>query len=627
MQGFIGQRTFVADRASEDSTKTISGAYQNIENVLETRDEPTGDSDFLVTLISRRSIKRPGLRYLRRGVDEEGQTANFVETEQILSRASWSDLEKVYSFTQIRGSIPLFFSQSPYAFKPVPLLQQSTKTNHAAFRRHFANVVSRYGGIQVSLLVDKTGGEAAIGEKYEEHTKQLNDEEGINGTKIGFEWFDFHSVCRGMKFEKVTILVDVLQASLDRFGSTVEIGGKLLKKQVGVVRTNCMDCLDRTNVVQSACASRMLEKQLNDEGIVINLEKDPKTQWFNTLWADNGDAISKQYSSTAALKGDYTRTRKRNYRGAINDLGLTLTRYYTNIVSDFFSQAAIDFLLGNVTSTVFEDFEADMMSADPAISMPKVRASAIDTSSKLVIADQTEDLVGGWTLLSPQEPNTVRTFPFEEVVLLLTDAALYAVRFDWNTEKVSSFERVDLRSLTGLVRGTYVTSTLVASQMDEKKNVGLVIKYKPGKGDLQRKNTRSLNSAVESGDETGAKPSPSSLNYLPSVGVESALARLSGRGSGSETKYLAFKSLPARSSIANVDGQEAPMFSERDMVQNICHEIERATQAGHNDQKAGGIGGGNLPIDDTAIISLEEAKKSTGYLEQWSHSLKRFVWA
>lgn len=262
----------------------------------------------------------------------------------------------------IQGSIPLFFSQSPYAFKPIPILQHSTETNHAAFRRHFVNLVNRYGGMQVSLLVDKTGGEAAIGQQYEEHTKQLNGEGGINGTQIGFEWFDFHAVCRGMKFEKVGLLVDALQRPLERFGSTVEIGGRLLKKQIGIVRTNCMDCLDRTNVAQSACASRILEKQLAEEGIEINLEKDPTTQWFNTLWADNGDAISKQYSSTAALKGDYTRTRKRDYRGAINDLGLTLTRYYTNLVSDFFSQAAIDFLLGNVTSSVFEDFEADLVS-------------------------------------------------------------------------------------------------------------------------------------------------------------------------------------------------------------------------------------------------------------------------
>lgn len=163
----------------------------------------------------------------------------------------------------------------------------------------------------------------------------------------------------------------------------------------------------------------------------------------------DGDAISRQYSSTAALKGDYTRTKRRDYRGALNDFGLTLSRYYNNIVNDYFSQAAIDFLLGNVTEQVFEEFEADMMSNDPAISMRKVRANAIDTSSKIVIAEQREDLVGGWTVLSPKEPNTLRTFPFEEIILLLTDAALYAVRFDWNLEKVSSFERVDLRSVAG----------------------------------------------------------------------------------------------------------------------------------------------------------------------------------
>ena len=615
------------DRASEDSTKVISGAQESVKSVLETQEKSTETSEFLVTLISRRSIMRPGLRYLRRGVDEEGHTANSVETEQILSRASWSDLEKVYSFAQIRGSIPLFFSQSPYAFKPVPILQHSSETNHAAFRRHFVNVVNRYGGVQVALLVDQTGGEATIGEQYEEHTKQLNGEGGISGTQIGFEWFDFHAVCRGMKFEKVSLLVDALQAQLDKFGSTVEIGGKLLKKQIGVVRTNCMDCLDRTNVAQSACASRVLEKQLGEESIEINLEQDPTTQWFNTLWADNGDAISKQYSSTAALKGDYTRTRKRNYRGAINDLGLTLTRYYTNIVSDFFSQAAIDYLLGNVTSSVFADFEADMMSGDPAISMRKVRANAIDTSSKIVIADQGEDLIGGWAMLSPQVPNTIRTFPFEEVILLLTDAALYAVRFDWNTEKVSSFERVDLRSVTGLIRGTYITSTLAATQMDERRNVGLVVKYKPGKGDMQRRNTRSLTSQVGEDEAAGAAKSPASLSYLPAIGLESAISRLSGRGTGSDTKVLALKTLPARPSIANVDGQEAPVVSERELVQSICDEVQRAVSAGENDGQDGDKAEGKLWVEDNAIISLDEAKKSTGYLEQWSHSLKKFVWA
>jgi hypothetical protein len=90
-----------------------------------------------------------------------------------------------------------------------------------------------------------------------------------------------------------------------------------------------MDCLDRTNVVQSACGRRALELQLKDEGIDMGLQVDQNTSWFNGLWADNGDAISKQYASTAALKGDFTRTRKRDYRGALTDMGLSISRFYS----------------------------------------------------------------------------------------------------------------------------------------------------------------------------------------------------------------------------------------------------------------------------------------------------------
>lgn len=35
-------------------------------------------------------------------------------------------------------------------------------------------------------------------------------------------------------------------------------GGEVLSVQDGVVRTNCMDCLDRTNVVQSLLARRSM---------------------------------------------------------------------------------------------------------------------------------------------------------------------------------------------------------------------------------------------------------------------------------------------------------------------------------------------------------------------------------
>ena len=132
-----------------------------------------------------------------------------------------------------------------------------------------------------------------------------------------------------MKFENVSLLLNNVKDRLESFGSTTMQGGKILETQKGIVRTNCMDCLDRTNVCQSSFARHMLEIQLKSEGFDMSQQVDLETAWFNTLWADNGDAVSKQYASTAAMKGDYTRTRKRDYRGALNDFSLSLARFYS----------------------------------------------------------------------------------------------------------------------------------------------------------------------------------------------------------------------------------------------------------------------------------------------------------
>ncbi len=632
MHGFVGQRAFTVNNLPGDTSATVVSAKEDITDITATQDgasdsKPSSpDSkvstrDFLMTLISRRSIKRAGLRYLRRGIDDEGHAANSVETEQILSSPSWGPNDKLYSFVQFRGSIPVYFSQSPYSFKPVPVLQHSSETNYAAFKKHFTNLAGRYGGVQIASLVDKKGNEQQVGEEFENNVQKLNQNGGIDGVSIGFEWFDFHAVCRGMKFENVSLLMDTLGPRLSQFGKTIELDGKLTQKQTGVLRTNCMDCLDRTNVVQSGCGRSALESQLKEEGFTIDLQLDKATQWFNTLWADNGDAISKQYSSTAALKGDYTRTRQRTYKGAINDFGFTLSRYFNNIVNDYFSQAAIDYLLGNVTAQVFDEFEADMMSGDPAMSMGRVRQNAIDTSAKIVIADAKEDLLGGWTLSCPHEQNTLRSFPFEECVLLLTDKALYPCRFDWNLEKVSSFERVDLRHVLRLRFGTYITSTLTASQMDEKRNVGFVVRYTPGREDVVRVNTRSLKNTYVKSDE-GNILSGEELVEATKAPESDPDAKKEREGKKTMERVLAFKALMKRSS--DVEGGEGA--GEWEIIREVCREIERAIKDGGTEER-GGTEEEDGFVEEGDLIGLAEARKSTGLLEQLGYSLKKLVWA
>ncbi|KAJ5578561.1 uncharacterized protein N7459_007525 [Penicillium hispanicum] len=615
LQGFVGQRQFTVaepekEQSDEKSTEPrILGDIQETEN-FETK---TPKRNFVLTLISRRSVNRPGVRYLRRGVDDDGNTANTVETEQILSVPDWDPSHEVYSYLQVRGSIPLYFSQSPYAFKPVPLLHHSAETNQLAFERHFRELSRRYGKVQAVSLIDKLAGELKLGEQYERYADGFNKAGGNDGTPLRLEWFDFHNECRGMKFENVSRLVDRVKETLDEFGYTIVKDGTTSRRQSGIVRTNCMDCLDRTGVAQCAFGQWALERQLQNEGIAIDLGGDSSTQWFNTLWADNGDAISKQYSSTAALKGDYTRTRKRDYRGALNDLGLTLSRYYNNIVNDYFSQACIDYLLGNVSTHVFDEFAMELQTTDPGISVQKIRQNAIDTSCKIVISSPSEEFLGGWTMLTPRQPNTLRTLPFEEAVLLLTDAAVYSCRFDWETDKVLSFERIDLRSVSRIHYGTYVTSILTDSQSDERSNVGLVIVYRDGDENALRVNTRSLQSTVRLAalEETAS-----------STGEWDLVSWLRG-SKRATTRFVAFKSLPLANAIASPRlGPTTGAVRQLDRVRSICLEIERAMLAGEG-QNANEAS----VVENSDIISLADAKKRTGILEHLVYDIKKMVWA
>ena len=632
LQGFVGQRSFRVKRDTSNKDRSHSVVSQPLdltETVPADKTEPApisttsnaaDEQSFIVTVISRRSVKRAGLRYLRRGIDDEGNCANFVETEQILTSDPWTDIPKVRSFVQVRGSIPLYFSQTPYAFKPIPVLHQSESLNQAAYKKHFKYLQDQYGDIQISLLVDKHGGESGIGEAYEKATKTANA--GDEFDKLSFDWFDFHHECRGMKFENVQLLVDKLGQTIQSHGETTFEFGKLTNKQRGVIRVNCMDCLDRTNVVQSAFGQYVLQRDLQDMGYGIDLVHDQSTQWFNTLWADNGDSISKAYAGSSALKGDYTRTRKRNYRGALNDLGLTLTRYYNNIVNDYFAQAVIDFLLGNVSSRVFEDFENTMMSSDPGISISKIRETAIDTCSKIVVQDSSEDLIHGWTMLSPAQPSTLRSLPFEERVVLLTNAAVYCCKFDWNTEKVAAFEKIDLRSVTKIKYGTYVTSTLTPQETDDTANAGLVVTYKPGKGSTIRVNTRSLSSAIPEG--------PQEVD-----GGTGVLSWLKPHDSGEAERFLALKVI-GRSAEEKQSGKSGQ--TPLQLAEDIASEIRRAALAGVAVVEALGDGkradkqeqkqkqeDKGLMVQGT-IISLAEARQRTSYLEYAQHSLKKLVW-
>uniref|UniRef100_A0A8D9BUV5 Phosphatidylinositol-3-phosphatase SAC1 n=1 Tax=Cacopsylla melanoneura TaxID=428564 RepID=A0A8D9BUV5_9HEMI len=305
---------------------------------------------FLWTLISRRSCKRAGTRLFTRGVDSDGNVANFVETEQIIEFEGYQS-----SFVQIRGSIPLFWQQYPnLKLKPSPKIIQENN-NMEAVNKHFKSQEPYYGYQVILNLIDQCGDEGDIEKAYRNSIRLLNSE------RVQYEAFDFHKECRKMRWDRLQILIDRVAQTQDAFSTFLLLQkSKLLSSQEGVFRTNCIDCLDRTNVVQSMLAKRSLGIILKKLGIWEVGEIDNTFEYlFKQVWADNADIISIQYSGTGALKTDFTRTGKRTKAGMLNDLYNSLARYYKNNFQDGFRQDALDLFLGNYKVSSFEKSDSE----------------------------------------------------------------------------------------------------------------------------------------------------------------------------------------------------------------------------------------------------------------------------
>ncbi|XP_065315027.1 phosphatidylinositol-3-phosphatase SAC1-like isoform X2 [Gordionus sp. m RMFG-2023] len=308
-------------------------------------------------LISRRSAHRAGVRFYTRGLDEEGHPANFIETEQIVTAKlpPISDgnedpvshlIENIASYIQTRGSVPVFWSQTPnLKYKPQTVISES-HDQLSGFTKHMSRQISHYGKQVIINLLDDTGSEGDLSKAFrkavEDGSSQL----------IKYFQFDFHRECAHMQYHRLDKLMESIDEEQDAIGYFAHIPSKnILKLQNGVFRTNCADCLDRTNVVQSLLGRRVLDKQLKLLGIIGENSDITQHTDLNTLfqneWTENANICSWQYAGSGALKTDFTRTGERTKLGLARDGLNSAIRYYKNNFVDGFSQDATHLLLGN----------------------------------------------------------------------------------------------------------------------------------------------------------------------------------------------------------------------------------------------------------------------------------------
>ncbi|KAJ0979359.1 hypothetical protein J5N97_014833 [Dioscorea zingiberensis] len=294
-----------------------------------------------ITLLSRRCNRRLGTRMWRRGANLEGDTANFIETEQLLEFEGFKS-----SFLQIRGSIPLLWEQIvDLSYKP-----QLNITNHEdtpmVVERHFHDLAQRYGEIMAVDLTDKHGDEGKLSSAFAAEMDKL--------PHVRYVSFDFHHYCGKGNFDNLQLLYDQISEDVEKQGYfLINSEGGILLEQSGIVRSNCIDCLDRTNVTQSYLARKSLNSQLQNMGALSSSECISMyaniLETFKILWVEHGDEVSLQYTGTHALKGDLVRYGRQTFSGLIKDGMSALSRYYLNNFHDGIRQDALDLISGRYT--------------------------------------------------------------------------------------------------------------------------------------------------------------------------------------------------------------------------------------------------------------------------------------
>ena len=307
-----------------------------------------------LAVVSRLSSSRAGTRFNARGIDDEGNAANFVETETVLVAD-----DVVFAFTQVRGSVPVFWEQQ--GLQALNTRIQITRTGAASlpgFLSHMDQLFDEYRRVFVLDLLGTRDVETTLAQAYVQHLRAIYDTRPVK-----YHNFDFHGVSKAMGgIEGVKTELDRLnnvqtQRQYNRYALLYH--GKVLERQTGVFRINCFDCLDRTNVVEGMLSQAALrdffrELKYNNRSVPtlekISIETSmPNAIWqaHRELWANNGDALSVISTGTGSLNSNFMRTgTRKGLTGLLSDAAKSASRMYVNNFQDQSKQEAIDTLLG-----------------------------------------------------------------------------------------------------------------------------------------------------------------------------------------------------------------------------------------------------------------------------------------
>lgn len=317
-----------------------------------------------ITIIARRSHHFAGARFLKRGVNHKGDVANEVETEQIVNdmiTSSFHDPKfgqyanpRFTSFVQHRGSIPLYWTQDLNRLPKPPIEINLSDPFYQSSALHFDNLIQRYNFPIIILNLIKTKEkhprELKLSRQFENCVAYLN--QFLNSqTRLQYHSFDMSKHSK-KNADVIGPLETLAKSSISKTGFFHN--GRTIKEtkiQKGVIRTNCIDCLDRTNAAQFIICKEALSQQLKSLGFLTSSATlDYDSDLINILtemFHDHGDTIAVQYGGSNLVNTMDSYRRINQWSSHTRDILNSIKRIYSNSFIDVIRQEAINLFLGN----------------------------------------------------------------------------------------------------------------------------------------------------------------------------------------------------------------------------------------------------------------------------------------
>lgn len=319
-----------------------------------------------ITIIARRSRYFAGARFLKRGANDLGYVANDVETEQIVSEALTTSFHapggKLFaspeytSYVQHRGSIPLYWTQDNTGVTPKPPIELNlVDPFYSAAALHFDNLFERYGSPIYALNLvkakERTPRESKLLDEYRKAITYLNQFLPEKNKIIEKHW-DMSRAAKDPSQDVIQTLEDIAEDVVVTTGFFQNGDGVInpTRVQNGVARTNCIDCLDRTNAAQFVIGKRALGHQLHALGILggTSVEYDTDAvNLFTHMYHDHGDTIAVQYGGSQLVNTMETYRKINQWTSHSRDMIESFKRYYNNSFMDGQRQEAYNLFLGN----------------------------------------------------------------------------------------------------------------------------------------------------------------------------------------------------------------------------------------------------------------------------------------